>query len=199
MKKFIIGIDLDDCLADSISAFTRLANKKFGRPALGAQPCDWEWSNFGLSREEQKSIWDDIKEIPNFWVDLERESGFTPCRLWSMDRDHDVYFPTARVNTKGHNARKQSSEWIYNWTNIRYPSVITAYEKGPMARALKYDYFLDDRPKNCQDIHDALPNCKVYLKDSSHNQAFVCPEWLIRIQDFNEFEKIVNDAAQEEQ
>jgi len=195
MKKFVIGLDLDDCLSDFISAFTKLANAKYGRPALGTEPVDWEWSNFGLTKEEQTAIWDDIKQIPNFWLNLSSEAGFKGCTLYAMDRDHEVYFSTARVNTVGNNARKQSAAWLLEHAGILYPAVIAAYEKGPMALALKYDYFLDDRPKNCIDIHNALPNCKVYLKNSSHNSAFVAPEWLVRVQDFDEFAKIVEGAS----
>jgi 5'(3')-deoxyribonucleotidase len=197
MSRFVIGIDLDDCLADFISAFTKMANAKYGTPAVGTQPVDWAWSNFGLSREQQDSLWADIKQVKRFWVNLELEPGFSPSLLREMDEAHEVYFPTARVDTVGRNARKQSSEWVYNWTGIRYPAVIAAYEKGPMATALKYDFFLDDRPKNCIDIHNALPNCRVYLKNSSHNAAFEAPEWLVRVQDFDAFAKIVNDASQE--
>ena len=189
---------MDDVLVDFISAFTQMANKKYGRPAIGTQPADWAWTNFGLSRAEQDAIWEDIKAKSSFWLNLNPEPGFIPYKLYDMDTDHNVYFPTARIDTTGKNARKQSSEWIYNWTGIRYPAVIATYEKGPMALALKYDYFLDDRPKNCIDIHNALPNCKVYLKNSSHNAAFEAPDWLPRVEDFNQFAAIVSSDAQEE-
>ena len=198
MKRFIIGLDLDDVLCDFISEFVGTANKLFGRPAIDTQPVDWEWSNLGLSKEEQGQVWDVIKAKNDFWVRLQPEEGFDSGTLWAMDAAHEVYFPTARVNTRGNNARKQSSEWLWLTTGIRFPAVIAAYEKGPMALALKYDYFLDDRPKNCMDIHNALPNCKVYLKNSSHNEAFIASEWLVRVKDFNEFAAIVAKDASEE-
>jgi hypothetical protein len=64
-------------------------------------------------------------------------------------------------------------------------------EKGPMARALKYDFFIDDRPRNCEDIKKALPDCKVFLKDSSHNRSWLCIDGIQRIGGFNEFAEIV--------
>jgi hypothetical protein len=64
-------------------------------------------------------------------------------------------------------------------------------EKGPMALALKYDYFIDDRPKNCEDIKRALPDCKVFLRDSSHNRSWKEPINIQRIAGFNEFAEIV--------
>jgi hypothetical protein len=66
------------------------------------------------------------------------------------------------------------------------------YEKGPLAAALKYDYFIDDRPKNCLDIQKAVPTCKVYLKNSSHNLSFDAEAaGLTRVRDFDEFAIII--------
>jgi 5'(3')-deoxyribonucleotidase len=199
MKKFIIGIDLDDVLADFMPAYLYLAHKRFGRPPIGSMPVDWEWSNILPSKEDQALVWQDVSAIPNFWETLNVMEGASFSKLNEMDRNHTVYFPTARVEVHGPaSAAKQSASWIRAQFGIEFPAVFAAYEKKPMAIALKYDYFIDDRPKNCIDIHDALPNCKVYLKDSSHNQAFVCPEWLVRVRDFNQFAHIVNNASREE-
>jgi 5'(3')-deoxyribonucleotidase len=198
MRRFKIGIDLDDVLADFMPAYLGLAYKRFGRPPLGSMPVDWEWSNILPSKEDQEAVWRDVKDIPNFWKTLLIMPGVHRWKVHEMDRDHTVYFPTARVEVHGpESAAKQSAAWIQENFDIEFPAVFAAYEKKPMAIALKYDYFLDDRPKNCIDIHDALPNCKVYLKDISHNQDFICPEWLVRVRDFNQFAKIVNDAAKE--
>jgi len=196
MIHFKIGIDLDDVLADFMPAYLRLAHNRFGRPPIGAMPIDWEWSNILPSKEDQDLVWQDVKAIPNFWETLYIMEGVHPWKLYEMDRDHVVYFPTARMEVHGPaSAAKQSAAWLREKFNIEFPAVFAAYEKKPMALALKYDYFIDDRPKNCIDIHEALPDCKVYLKDSSHNQTFVCPEWLVRVKDFNQFAQIVDDAA----
>lgn len=193
--RLVIGVDLDDVLADFISEFTRFANARFGRPALGTQPVDWEWSNFGLSKDEQDAVWADIKSEPYFWETLDAEKGADPSKLHALDILHTVYFPTARVNVNGPDpAARQSARWLRNGFGIRFPQVFAAFDKKPMALALKYDYFIDDRPKNCIDIQDALPQCKVYLKDSSHNQTFVCGgpnNNFTRVKDFNEFADII--------
>jgi 5'(3')-deoxyribonucleotidase len=202
MRHFIIGIDLDDVLADFMPAYLALAYKRFGRPPLGSMPIDWEWSNILPSKEDQELVWQDVKAIPNFWERLDIVPGVTRWRVHELDRDHKVYFPTARVEVHGPaSAAKQSAAWIHAKFGIQYPAVFAAYEKKPMALALKYDYFIDDRPKNCLDIKDALPNCKVYLKDSSHNKPFQIlhhPSIEGVVRDFNEFAQIVKDASREE-
>ena len=197
-----IGCDLDDVLADFMPAYLRLANTRFGRPAIGSMPVDWEWSNILPDPKEQKLVWEDVKAIPNFWETLPVMAGVTPRLVYRLDAKHDLYFPTARIAVHGpDSAARQSAYWVKKQFGIEFPQVFAAHDKKPMAVALKYDYFIDDRPKNCLDILSVLPNCRVYLKDSSHNQAFECKgeagqaNAIVRIQSFDEFAKIVLEES----
>jgi len=192
MKRFVIGIDLDDVLADFMVRFMELARKRYGRPPVGAMPVDWEWSNILPSKEEQATVWEDVKATPSFWENLPIEPGVTKQYVQLLELKHTMYYPTARVDTVGLPAAKQSARWIERKFDVQNPAVFAAYEKGPMATALKYDFFIDDRPKNCLDIQKALPNCRVYLKDSSHNQAFDAEaNGIVRVKDFDSFARIV--------
>jgi 5'(3')-deoxyribonucleotidase len=186
----IVGIDLDDVLFNFISRFTEIANKRFGRPVPGTPPCDWEWSNFGLNRTELSTVWDDIKFTPRFWESLELIDGVTPAKLVALESLHTVYYPTARVDTMGDCAAKQSACAIRARLGIEFPTVFAAKDKVPLARVLKYDYFIDDRPRNCIAILTALPGCKVYLKNSSHNATCVNNQ-LTRVATFDDFAQIV--------
>lgn len=194
----VIGVDLDDVLADFMPAYLRFAFERFGRPAIGSMPIDWEWSNILPDPEEQKLVWEDVKAVSNFWETLEVEQGVTPWLVRQLDAEHTVYFPTARVETYGPApAARQSARWLQYKFGLQYPQVFAALDKKPMAAVLKYDYFIDDRPKNCLDIQSVLPECRVFLKDSSHNQMFKCAgeagqsNAIVRVQDFNDFAKIV--------
>lgn len=187
-----IGIDLDDVLANFMVPYMDAARKRFGRPPVGAMPIDWEWSNILPSQEEQALVWADVKGMENFWMNLPVIEGVSRDLIRELDEKHVLYFPTARVDSVGMPVRKQSAAWLTMKLGVTYPTVIVAYEKGPMATALKYDYFLDDRPKNCIDIQNALPRCKVFLKDSSHNQTFRDERYYFtRVKNFDEFAKIV--------
>jgi 5'(3')-deoxyribonucleotidase len=187
----VIGIDLDDVLFDFIGRFTSMANKKYGRPALGTAPIDWSWSNFGLTKDEITDIWNDIHMTPNFWESLSVGTGVNRGLLTALDALHTVYFPTARAACVGRSVPKQCARVISKHFDIQFPAVFVCMEKGPMALALKYDYFIDDRPKNCEDIKRALPDCKVFLRDSSHNRSWKEPINIQRIAGFNEFAEIV--------
>ena len=195
MRHFKIGIDLDDVLVDFMSEFTKICNRLFGKPELGTLPVDWDWSNFYLTKAEKATAWEELSNIENFWANLPVEEGADPDIVERLSDDHELFFITARVPSRGWSTEHQSKHWVHCKMDVIFPTVIVSSNKGPIAAALKFDYFIDDRPKNCIDIHEALPDCKVYLKDSSHNQSFVCPEWLTRVRDFNQFAKIVDDAA----
>jgi 5'(3')-deoxyribonucleotidase len=189
-----IGIDLDDVLADFISAYTEKAHAIYGRPALGTAPIDWEWSNFGLTRDEQNVVWADIARTANFWAYLGVEQGASRDQLLALDYKHNVSYITARVRCHGDSVLKQSCRWLLNKYSIPFPQVLVAYDKGALAAALKLDYFIDDRPKNVLEIKAAVPTCKVFLKDASHNQTFSHPE-IPRVKNFDVFASIVTEET----
>lgn len=189
-----IGIDLDDCLVDFISEFVRVCNTMFGRPEIGARPSDWEWSNFGLSAAQLDDAWDKIKSTHSFWCDLPIEPGFDVVDFRNFERENEIFFITARVQTLGPLVSKQSAIWLRSKLGISYPTVIVSSTKGPLAQALALDYFIDDRPKNCLEVKGAAPKCRVYLKNSSHNQDFDGRLYGIsRVADLREFMNIVRE------
>lgn len=194
-----IGIDLDDVIASFISEFVTLLNKKYGTPAIGTLPVDWEWSNFGLTAQQIEEAWDDVGDIYNFWESLPVCEGVTRGTLKLLDRQHELFFITARVRTNGGQVKNQSARWLRDKFGIDNPQVIVSSKKGPIAKALELDFFVDDRPKNCIEVYSAINTCKCFLKDSSHNQSpmllykdgcnhsYAIP----RLKDFDEFANIV--------
>jgi hypothetical protein len=111
--------------------------------------------------------------------------------VWTLDDAHTVYFPTARAHTSGRPVGKQTARAIHANFDIPYPAVFVSNEKGPMAQALQYDYFIDDKPENCIDVKKALPNCKVFLVSLPHNSKFDAPFNTQRVDNFNEFAKLI--------
>lgn len=178
-----IGIDLDDCVAAFIGTFVTLLNTKYGTPPVGTLPIDWEWSNFGLTQDQLEAAWTEVNQTYNFWETLEVCEGVTRGTLKVLDRAHELFFITARVKTNGANVKNQSARWLRDKFGIDNPTVIVTYNKGPLAKALELDYFVDDRPKNCIEVYNATDyKCKVFLKNSSHNtNRNVEPcEWMMR-------------------
>lgn len=187
-----IGIDLDDVAVDFMTEFTRICNEMFGKPEIGARAADWEWSNFGLTQEQIGLAWEKIKQTYDFWTDLPVEVQLDREKLAELDRNHDLFFITARVQTLGPSVQWQACWWLQNKIGIYFPTVLVSSDKGPLAAALKLDFFIDDRPKNCVEVKRARPECRVFVKDSSHNQDFVDPT-IPRVKDLNAFISIVED------
>ncbi len=187
-----IGIDLDDVLVDFISEYIRISNGLYGVPALDELPVDWEWSNYPLTKEQHSKIWEKIHNRRNFWMTLDRAKGVSSQKIRELAKLHDLVFITARVPSKGFSVQQQSAAWLSLELGLKYPTVIEEKAKGPLAAALHLDYFVDDRPKNCLEIEDAVPTCKVFLKNSSHNSSYnMGYRPLTRVKDFNEFADII--------
>jgi len=97
---------------------------------------------------------------------------------------HRVIFITNRKDGLGLSVDKQSAEWLVRKFWIFYPTVLLSGEKGPLAKGLKLDYFIDDRPKNVEEVAAYYPECKTVLLDATYNQECKYP---VRVQSFNDF------------
>lgn len=185
MKVPVVGMDLDDVLADFIKKFMEIAHEKYGvDPSL--RPTSWEWDDVQMTAEMVKGVWEVITATEDFWETLDVIEGVEPRLIQKLDDNVKLYFPTARAFSAGDDVGKQSARWINEHFEIGFPTVIVSSEKGEMAKVLKYDYFVDDRPKNCLDIKAALPDCKVFLVNATHNHAFSDPR-IPRIPNVNYF------------
>ena len=187
----IVGCDLDDVLSDFIKAFMTIAATKYGVDPT-VRPSSWEWDDANMTKEMVKGVWDEITTTYNFWTKLDVESGVSYEWVRTLDENAKLYFPTARAHCFGDDVGVQSAHWLWDKFDISFPTVIVSNDKGPLAAALKYDYFIDDRPKNCIEVKQALPSCKVFLKDASHNKAASLAHLDIpRVKDFDTFAQIV--------
>lgn len=192
--KKIVGCDLDDVLANFIQKFMDIAHELHGVDPM-SRPSDWEWTGLGKTPEETikitEDVWAAIIADPYFWTKLEIEPGASLSLVQRLNERTKVYFPTARAVTAGGvDVGYQSAQWLLNNFGISFPTVIVGDQKGPLAAALKYDYFVDDRPKNCLEVALARPECKVFLKTASHNTTVVLPG-IERVENFDEFARIV--------
>lgn len=196
----IVGMDLDDVLADFIKRFMEIACRIF-QVDPNILPYNWDWDGLRfldgtpLTTEQKDNIvvavWDVIIATPDFWQTLDVLPGVDAQLVNTLDYRTKLYFPTARAVTKGGiDVGRQSATWLRKNFLIAFPTVFVSNEKGPLAAALKYDYFIDDRPVNCEAIKKANSTCKVFLMNASHNKDYVNPEFP-RVMSVNEFAGIV--------
>lgn len=189
----VVGCDLDDVLADFMDKFIEMAKDRYGVPTDDRLPIDWAWSNMGWTKEQEASLWQQLHDTPDFWTTLKVLKGVDRELVRTLSDNTSLYFPTARAQAIGTlSTRDQCARWLLNEFNLPFPTVIVSNEKGPLAAALKYDYFIDDRPKNCLEVKAARPQCKVFMSDACHNQKDDLSQYGIpRVSGFNEFAGIV--------
>lgn len=188
-KLKVVGCDLDDVLANFMSAFIDMAYARYGIPQnKSIRPVDWAWSNMGWTKDQESSLWQQLHDTPFFWEGLKVQPGVDPGLVQELAERTKMYFPTARAQSIGADVSIQSARWLQAKFGIPYPTVVVSNEKGPLAAALKYDYFIDDRDKNCLEVKMARPECQVFVSTSCHNLQFDNEAAGIgRVSGFNEF------------
>ena len=94
----------------------------------------------------------------------------------------------AKPESKSRPIEEQSREWLEDTFGLTFgfykPTVIISDDKGPIAKGLKLDYFIDDRPKNIEEVSTFYPECNSILRRATWNQDF---EYPLEVANFNEF------------
>ena len=179
-----IAFDCDGVLANFTTAFIRetihITGKNLFLPEDDRNPPDWNYHlTRGYTKEEIRPVFAAISASPNFWLDLDEESGCSTLRMCILDmmRFHDVYFVT---NRQGEDAKWQTEQWLILHLGIERPTVLISKEKGVVAKALNLDCYLDDNIENANDVADktgvefwmSQSPCRSYLLDRSYNQSW---------------------------
>ncbi len=179
-----IGFDIDGVLANFVAAYQPLFVKTTGRNDflindITAPPC-WDWPTLrGYTEKETKAVWDIIKRDDTFWMNLPAfEDSVLSLKsvLKVLELQHEVYYLTDRA---GIDVKRQTKFWLIDKLNYigrahTEPTVlITATgEKGHVARALKLDAYIDDKPSNVEDVVRESPNTRMYYLNKRYNQDF---------------------------
>jgi hypothetical protein len=192
-----IGIDLDGVLADFTKSFNALTKAHLGieLPDI-ATTWDYHRDN-GVSKEQANRLWELVKSTPFYGTMLP-----LPGALEAIERlnvlniqGNDIYFITSRP---GPLAKFWTELWLRNH-GMDYPTVLVSSDKGAVAKGLRLDVFVDDKPENNLDVINAtgrscvIPggglktNIRVYLPDHPYNQWADQPfNYGVRVKDLNE-------------
>jgi 5'(3')-deoxyribonucleotidase len=190
----VVGCDLDEVVADFIEKFMGIAAAKYGVDA-NERPNTWEWDGVTIpeghtKKEVVNGVWAEISKTVDFWETLRVVPSVDRQLFNRLNEKAKMYYPTARATVQGKDEGVQSATWLRREFLIPYPTVFVSGEKGPLAAALHYDYFIDDRPVNCLTVKKARPECKVFLCEAAHNGGIVIPE-IPRIKNVNEFAALI--------
>lgn len=185
-----IGFDIDGVLADFNTSFIELVKDVTGRDLFGPGfwPATWNYPEaVGYTADECSASWQAIKDGGNFWRNLNPLADMKTLRQWlwtaepSTGSFHEFYFITSRM---GKNVKLQTEEWLDEHSEMPGLTVLISSEKGALCKALKLDYYVDDRAENIIDVQQTSPNTRAFLIQQPWNQHL--PVY-IRAQGITEF------------
>lgn len=185
-------LDVDGVILDFESSFMDFVRDHY-LPDLPQNyyPKSWEMN------EEFEEL--DIEEV---WERFVNNNRFTQLDLLieaesfnELSKNHPIYlitnlphdqFISRQQNLDHHNLKYQGLHLAghFNFGDEHYPvkSAVIAKLRDPEKRLI----FLDDHPKNCQDVKNSFPESDVFLMSRPHNEKAVVEDW-IRVDDWNEF------------
>lgn len=192
-KRLNIGVDVDGVLADFTSSARKLCKELFnGRPDDSLVQTTWAFESLGITAEEEKILWKKIDTIPNWWLNHKPLAGVDENLLNDLCRVHRVIFMTNRKDGTGWPIEDQTKVWLRRNLGVQsLCNVVISDNKGPVAQGLNLHYFIDDRPKNYQDVVKYSPSTHSALLDTSYNQELKGAD---RVESFNEFAQLILGA-----
>jgi uncharacterized HAD superfamily protein len=150
-----VGFDIDGVLADFNTPFIALMIRLTGRDTFPTRPFDiptWLYPQvYGYSDAEVARAFAYIAKDPTFWTTLPGypETAEILDQIGELVRcGHDVYFIT---NRPGATAKRQTERWLAAQTNGRELPIYTVLisdDKAACAKALKLDFYIDDKWEN---------------------------------------------------
>lgn len=171
----IIGIDIDDTIADTYeTAFAyaqkytiedlgksgNIENKNVRHHFYLRELCNW-------SEEEEKNFW---KKYYKKIINEIKPITFAAETISKLKRDgHKIVIITARWQEKLLDVKGISIEWLKN-NNIQYDDIVfDADDKKQIATQKKVDIFIDDSFKNCMEVAEA--GVKTYIIETRVNRG----------------------------
>lgn len=188
-KRLTIGVDVDGVLAGFVPAARKVCKELFnGRPDDSLVQTSWAFGSLGITPEEESIMYAKIDSTPNWWLGLPvlPNTDLLP----QLCEKHRVVFITNRKDGAGWPIEEQTKVWLKRNFGIVNTNVIISDNKGPVAKGLKLNGFIDDRPKNVAEVYPECPG-GTYLLSTSYNREFVGAP---RIWSFDAFAELILDA-----
>lgn len=183
----MLGLDIDGVVADFLSPFLLLLEKRTGKgpiPADSLVSIDFT-AHPALTEEAVEACADAVKRDPRFWTGLDsllsREQW---RRLEALNRRKRLSFITHRSGGEGCDIRAVTAEWLQRH-GITEPAVFFTDEpKSGFVEELGVALFVDDNYENCREVAEQT-GARVMMPHHPYNRAFSHPR-VRRITHFDE-------------
>jgi len=191
-KKLIIGVDIDDTIAKTeeyifekaIEYDKTIRNKGVFKP--------YEYyicKRFDWNEKEQMEF---ISQYNEFAKDLEPKENVRKVFEKIKENGHTIILITTRNNIVYHEPDKICEEWMQKH-NIPYDKLYTnAIQKDIICMNENIDIFVDDKPRNCENVFNSCAKTEILLFDSKINKD---ENRFKRVYSWLEIEKIIDEMS----
>lgn len=182
-----IGLDIDGVLADFVTPFLQLLERRVGGPSI--DPASITDPNFQhhpfLTREIIHDCMVETSYDPGFWRML---APLPSPNQWQslneLSRDNEVVFITHRWVRDSYDINDVTCAWLRRH-GIDNPVVHFTQElKSQLVKQMRVGLFVDDRHENCEDVATQT-DAVVMMPHRPYNQSFAHPK-VQRIQDLDQ-------------
>lgn len=182
-----VGLDIDGVIADFISPFLLIVEKKLGNGPIHLESItDLSFKEHPYLTEE--AVWKCMEEVsydPAFWHGL---SPLIAPQDWEelerLSRKGKLVFVTHRYERETYSIEEVTCSWLKRH-GISCPVVHFTQEcKSDLIRKLEVGLFMDDRHENCAAVAEKT-KAVVLMPDRLYNLSFTHPR-VKRIKNFAE-------------
>lgn len=192
-----IGLDIDNVIYPWSTVFTRWAERSRGLPPGSLEDIadNWSWykTNWGWTTDEMLATFADGVHAGVIFTEGDPTPGSLACARRLADRGHRLHFVTAReIPGVSHDlAYTRTLDWLE-----RHGFPLASLTVTDSKSAVNSQVFLDDAPHNIEELVEA-GHPQPVLWDRPHNRKYVCPVGVKRTRSWQQFERIVEQAAAE--
>ncbi len=176
-----IGIDIDGVLANFVGAYHRVLGETSGRYLfeVGHEPESWFHAEpQGYTKDEDAAAFRFIRESRGFWESLEPLPGaitfLDALGRWIAEENWlgpgrlEAYFITSRT---GPRVKAQTENWLSKsgWFGPRPTVLIVGEDKSFVAKGLRLNSVVDDRPENLFSIRKSVRSCQTIKRQAKYN------------------------------
>lgn len=167
-----LAFDVDGCIADFSNAYKKRLIKVTEKDLFTTDwtPTCWDWDKAaGYTSDEIEATWDSITKDPLFWEKLKPIAGAveTMSRVGMLSKTCPVYFLTNRMGVK---CKQGTEKFLYD-LGVSYPTVIITADKLPVLKAIRANFFVDDKLETMNQVQAGLRAEHLYLIDTPYNQS----------------------------